>query len=94
MYIGETARNLYTRAAEHRYNSSEEGSFKKKHMEENHEGMQEQFVAQVTHANRDCLTRQVREGVLIRRCTQNIMNTKAEWYQPALYRIQSEVIRN
>ena len=94
VYIGETARNLYTRAAEHRYNSSEEGSFKKKHMEENHEGMQEQFVAQVTHANRDCLTRQVREGVLIRRCTQNIMNTKAEWYQPALYRVQSEVIRN
>ena len=66
----------------------------KKHMDEHHEGMQSKFVAQVTHTNKDCMTRQVREGVMIRKHSQNIMNTRAEWYQPALYRVQNEVIRD
>ena len=42
---------------------------------------------------RDCLTRQVRENVLIRRSQVPVLNSKTEWHQPALYRIQLEVER-
>lgn len=66
----------------------------KKHMEERHAGEEEDFRARVTHANKDCLTRQVREGVLIRRCRKELMNTRSEWFQPPLYRIRSEIINN
>ena len=95
-YMGETARNLYTRAAEHidDYEKKEEGSFMKKHMDEHHKDMQSKFIARVTHTNKDCMTRQVREGVMIRKHSHNIMNTRAEWYQPALYRVRNEIIRD
>ena len=66
-YIGETSRNLYTRMAEHNSGKDKEHSFMKKHIEEFHEGEEGDFVAKVTHANKDCLTRQVREGILIRK---------------------------
>ena len=36
--------------------------------------------------------RQIREGVLIRKCVP-CMNTKSEWHQLSLYRIQTEIIR-
>ena len=52
----------------------------RKHMEERHLGEEEDFVAKVTHANKDCLTRQVREGVLIRRNVKEIMNSKTEYF--------------
>ena len=93
VYIGETARNLYTRATEHKYREDDESSFMKRHMKECHEGEEGSFNARVTHTNRDCMTRQVREGVLIRRCCRNVMNTKSEWFQPPIFRVQSEVVR-
>ena len=93
-YIGETARNLYTRGGEHLQRRREEDSFMKKHMQEKHLGEEEDFRAKVTHVNKDCLTRQVREGVLIRRCRKELMNTRSEWFQPPLYRIRSEMINN
>ena len=46
-----------------------------------------------THTNKDCIGRQVREGVLIRRSNKQMMNSKSEWFQPPIYRIRSEVIR-
>ena len=94
VYIGETSRNLYTRAMEHKSNTKEESSFMKKHMSEKHQGKEENFSAKVTHQNKDCLTRLVREGVLIRRCGQPLMNSKTEWYQPSIYRIQKEIVRD
>ena len=93
VYIGETARNLYTRAAQHQSGRSKEESFMKKHEEEVHGGQVASFKARVTHTNKDCLTRQVREGVLIRRCRGPIMNSKTEWLQPPLFKIQNEVVR-
>ena len=69
-----------------------EGSFMRKHMEEKHRGEVSQFRPRVTHSNRDCLTRQVREGVLIRH-NSNVLNTKSEWHLPALFRINNEVVR-
>ena len=92
-YVGETSRNLYTRAAEHMNDCEKEGSFMKKHMNEHHEGMEGKFVAQVTNSNQDCMTRQVREGVLIRKQAY-CLNTKAEWFQPALYRVRSEIVKD
>ena len=72
---------------------SREESFMKKHEEEVHGGQVASFKARVTHTNKDCLTRQVREGVLIRRCRGPIMNSKTEWFQPPLFKIQNEVVR-
>ena len=97
VYIGETSRNLFTRCKEHMgANSSAsdaESCFVKKHMEEFHEGEEGRFTARVTHCNKDSLTRQIREGVLIRRAGSNTMNTKSEWFQPPLYRVESQVVR-
>ena len=64
----------------------------RKHMEDKHAGLEEDFRAKVTHMNKDCLTRQVREGILIRRNNKELMNTKTEWFQPPLYRIKSEIV--
>ena len=94
IYIGETSRNLYTRGGEHIHRSREEDSFMKKHMEDKHAGLEEDFRAKVTHMNKDCLTRQVREGILIRRSSKELMNTKTEWFQPPLFRIRSEIVNS
>ena len=65
----------------------------KKHQEERHAGLNPNFEAKVTGVFRDCLTRQVREAVLIRRSEVEILNGKSEWHEPALYRVQHEVER-
>ena len=64
-----------------------------KHQENYHQGMQGAYTAAVTASGSDCLTRQVREVVHIRRCEVNVMNGKTKWHQPALFRIQSEIER-
>ena len=100
IYYGETARNLYTRMIEHQRKykderekeESEDDGFMKKHMKEYHSGEEGRFKAKVTHHNRDSLSRQIREGVQIRRTNKPLMNTKSEWFQPPLFRVQSEVI--
>ena len=88
-YIGETSRNLYTRMGEHQGRDG----FMRKHMEEKHRGEESRFTPRTTHINKDCLTRQVREGVLIRN-SRNTLNTKSEWHLPALYRVYNEVVRD
>ena len=65
----------------------------RKHEVEMHDGKEVSFKARVTHSNKDCLSRQVREGVLIRRCRGPIMNSKAEWFQPPLFKVLNEVVR-
>ena len=94
VYVGETARNLYTRMGEHA-NSKGEGSFMMKHMADQHEGMERKFQAKVVKTNTDCLTRQVREGVLIANygTKYKLLNTKSEWHQPSLYKIQCEITK-
>ena len=84
LYIGETARNLFTRSLEHMKNKDEE-AFIKEHTDECHKGQESNFTAKVTHTNRDCLTRQIREGVGINRSVRTLLNSKSEWFQPPLY---------
>ena len=55
----------------------------KKHVEEHHDGQECNFTTKVTHSNIGCLTRQIREGVLIRKCVP-CMNTKSERHPPSL----------
>ena len=88
---------MYTRCKEHVGHSrgvgDSESCFIKKHLLEVHGGMEGRFEARVTHTNKDSLTRQIREGVLIRRAEGSVLNTKSEWFQPPLYRVQSQVVR-
>ena len=95
VYIGESSRNQYTRSREHlaRYREGQSTSFMVKHQEHAHEGEEAGFKAKVTASTRDCLTRQVREAVLIRRSQVEVLNGKTEWHQPALFRVQSEIER-
>ena len=58
-----------------------------------HQGREGQYTAKVTANIRDCLTRQVREAVEIRRCEVLVLNGKTEWHQPALCQIQNEIYR-
>ena len=95
VYIGESSRNIFTRCAEHeaRYRNGTATSFILKHQEEDHRGVDPVYKAKVTSITRDCLTRQVREAVLIRRSQVKVLNSKSEWHQPALYRVQHEIER-
>ena len=94
-YIGESARNLFTRGKEHvgNFRTQHADSFMLKHQNKEHGGLPPDFTAKVTASSRDCLTRQVREAVHIRRCTVPTLNGKTEWHQPALWRIQNELYR-
>ena len=95
VYIGETSRNLFTRGKEHmsKYVNQKEDSFILRHQEERHASNPATFDAEVTASFRDCLSRQVSEGVHIRRSKVNTMNSKSEWHQPALWRVRSEIER-
>ena len=94
-YIGETSRNIFTRGKEHvdKSKTKTEDSFIVKHQQQKHNGQPANFTGEVTGAFRDCLSRQVSEGVSIRRSKGNIMNSKSEWHQPALWRVRSEIER-
>ena len=95
VYVGETARNLYTRGGEHisKYEGGKESSFILKHQTEKHEGSTAVYFSRMTGYFKDCLSRQVAEGVKIRRCDYHLMNTKSEWHQPPIWRVQSEIFR-
>ena len=97
MYIGESNRNLYTRSREHvkKYQSrkSRAESFIKKHQDKEHTGTEPDFKAKVTRVFKDSLSRQVSEGVFIRHGGQSVLNSKSEWHQPPLWRVQSDILR-
>ena len=71
----------------------ENESFMMKHQQHRHNGAGAEYAAKVRCSFRDCLSRQIAEGVHIRRCEKEVMNTKAEWHQPALWRVRSELSR-
>ena len=93
VYIGETARNMYTRGREHTGNYSRQGtdSFMNKHQIDRHYGVAADFQATVTSSFKDCLSRQVAEGVHIRRCKKEVLNSKSEWHQPPLWSVRNEL---
>ena len=86
---------MFTRGIEHvdRYRTQSPQSFMKKHQDSVHQGEEGVYEAKVTSRTRDCLTRQVKEAVLLRRCQVPVINSKTEWHQPALYRVQQEIER-
>ena len=94
-YVGESSRNLYTRAKEHASNYAKQRpkSFMKKHQRRRHNGEPGNYTARVTGSYTDCLSRQVSEGVKIRRSTVEVLNSKTEWHQPPLWRVQNEIYR-
>ena len=63
------------------------------HQVDRHEGAEADFTAKVTQSFRDCLSRQVSEGVYIRRSDKEVLNSKSEWHQPALWRVQNELVK-
>ena len=93
VYLGETARNLYTRGREHtrNYDQKKADSFMLKHQQNQHAMAEADYKARVVGSYKDCLSRQISEGVQIRRCEKQTMNSKAEWHQPALWRVRSEL---
>ena len=64
-----------------------------KHQEKEHQGMGGDYTAKVTGTAKDCLTRQVSEAVLLRRCQVPTPNSKTEWHQPPLFRVQHEILQ-
>ena len=68
-------------------------SFMHRHQADKHHGIEAKFEAQAKMTFKDCLTRQIAEGVAIRRCDKEILNTKSEWHQPALWQVRSELSR-
>ena len=67
-------------------------SVMQKHKQE-HQALQPEYKAKVTGRVRDCLTRQIKEAVQIRRSNVPVLNSKTEWHQPALYQVQQEIYR-
>ena len=88
---GETSRNLYTRALEHKkkYEEKASDSFINNHQIESHDGSDPIFTVKVVGSYRDPLSRQVAEGVLI--TNTKILNSKAELFQPPIVRLRREV---
>jgi hypothetical protein len=68
-------------------------SFIKKHQLEKHDDLPADFSAKVTGSFQDCLTRQISEGIQIRRSDKTVLNSKSEWHQPPLWQVQSEIVR-
>ena len=68
-------------------------SFMHQHQEDRHQGEEARFRTKVTGAYRDCLTRQISEAVCIRRSDVEVLNSKSEWHQPALFQVQHEIRR-
>ena len=94
-YYGETARNLYTRAGEHDKKSSkgDPNSFIQKHQAEAHNSAPPKFKFSTIKSFKDPLSRQVTEAMLIKNHTGGpLLNSKAEFFQPPLVRIQQEVL--
>ena len=95
VYLGESSRNLYSRTKEHlsNYSNRKPKSFILKHQQKKHNGQPGNFNAKVIASYNDCLSRQVSEGVRIRRCENEILNSKTEWHQPPLWRVQADLMR-
>ena len=82
-YIGETSKNFYTRSLEHLEKSDQKAvdSFINNHQIEAHNGEQPSFSVKVLKSFKDPLSRQVYEGVHIRNCNEDSLNTKLDYYQ-------------
>ena len=92
VYIGETSRNCYTRAKEHMGKAHEKSkeSFIHNHQIEKHNGEEADFS--VIKSFNDPLSRQVYEGIHIRKNISVSLNTKLDYYQPSTYNMRREML--
>ena len=93
VYFGESHRNLYSRGREHekKLERKEDSSFMFRHQVEKHNSRPVEFEMKVVRSFRDPLTRQVTEAVMIKNHRGELLNSKAEFHQPSLMRIRSEI---
>ena len=94
VYIGETSRNCYTRAKEHMGKAHEKSkeSFIHNHQIEKHNGEEADFSVNVIKSFNDPLSRQVYEGIHIRKNVSVSLNTKLDYYQPSTYNMRREML--
>ena len=80
-YIGETARNAYTRGREHLSLLRNKTSFLWEHCKEVHNGSMVDFkMSVIKRYKNDALMRQIMEVVVIENSTEEeLLNTKQEW---------------
>ena len=70
-------------------------SFIFEHQSQKHSGEDPNFQLKITRGFSDCLTRQVSEAVSIGRSTfDEVLNSKSEWHQPALFQVRHEIRRS
>ena len=92
VYIGETARNFYSRNLEHteKFLKKKPDSFMYQHQVEAHGGNEPDFNVKVLKSFKDPMSRQIYEGVKIRR-SNSTLNSKLEFYQQSTYNIRREI---
>ena len=86
--------NFYTRSSEHLKKASDrkEDSFIHNHQIQSHNGNQPNFSVKVLKSFQDAFSRQVYEGVYIRRNKNNPLNTKLDYYQTSTYNMRREML--
>ena len=92
-YIGETARNLFLRGAEHasKLRRRTADSVLWQHQQEKHPGLEPSFKYRVKdNYNMDTLGRQVAEGVAIQLFRGTLLNKKDEWRTPGVVWTRAE----
>ena len=67
-------------------------SFIKNHQSEKHNDNPADFKVKVVKSFRDPLSRQVYEGIYIRKNSRVSLNTKLDYYQPSTYNMRREML--
>ena len=70
----------------------DESSFIYKHQVEKHNSQPAKFEMKVVKSFKDPLSRQVTEAVMIKNHKGTLLNSKAEFYQPSIIRVQQEIV--
>ena len=71
----------------------EDSSFMYRHQIEKHNGAPANYEMRVVRGFKDPLSRQVTEAVLIKNHRGQLLNSKAEFFQPPLVRIRTELMQ-
>ena len=86
-YFGDSARNL-----ERKFLKGDDNSFMHKHQTECHSNEQPDWTFRVLKTFKDPLSRQVGEAMLIKNHKGILLNSKAEFHQPAIVRVRQEIV--
>ena len=94
-YIGETSRNFYSRSSEHldKFEKNAKDSFIRNHQKEFHDNRSPNFKVKVIKSFKSSFSRQIFEGVSIRRQSGPSLNTKLDYYSTATYNVRREIFR-